>query len=115
MLNRWQKPGDITDIPRLTSVGNNYGIDNSTRYLEDGSFLRLKQLNFGYTLPKSLVTNIGVSNVRVYFVGSNLWLWTHYSGDPESSVSSNPNAQGLGSFGVPPQPQGYQFGLNVTF
>lgn len=115
VLNRWQKPGDITDIPRLTSVGNNYTIDNSTRYLEDGSFLRLKLLTFGYTLPQALVSKARLSKVRVYFAGSNLLLWTKYTGDPESSVTADPNAQGLGSFGVPPQPKGFQFGLNVTF
>jgi len=115
VLQRWTTPGQITDIPRLTSVGNNYTIDNSSRYEEDGSFLRLKQLTFGYTLPKSTAAKLGVSNVRVYFVGSNLFLWTKYTGDPESSVTADPNAQGLGSFGVPPQPTGFQFGLNVTF
>lgn len=115
VLNRWTTPGQITDIPRLTSVGNNYTIDNSTRYLENASFLRLKQLTFGYTLPQSVVSKLSVSNVRVYFVGSNLFLWTKYTGDPESSVTADPNAQGLGSFGVPPQPKGFQFGLNVTF
>jgi TonB-linked SusC/RagA family outer membrane protein len=115
VLQRWTTPGQITDIPRLTAVGNNYGIDNSSRYLEDGSFLRLKQLTFGYTLPKSVASKLSVANVRVYFVGSNLFLWTKYTGDPESSVTADPNAQGLGSFGVPPQPTGFQFGLNVTF
>jgi len=115
VLQAWTTPGQITDIPRLTSVGNNYGIDNSTRYLEDGSFLRLKEVNFGYTLPQSLTSRVGIQKVRVYFVGSNLHLWTKYTGDPESSVTADPNAQGLGSFGVLPQPQSFQFGLNVTF
>ncbi|MBE9600835.1 TonB-dependent receptor [Pedobacter sp. MC2016-24] len=113
-LERWQKKGDITDIPRLTSVGTNYTIDQSSRYLEDASFLRLKLLTFGYSLPQSLVSKVNLTNVRVYFAGSNLKLWTKYTGDPESSVTSNPNAQGLGSFGTPPQPRGFQFGLNVT-
>lgn len=113
-LERWQKKGDITDIPRLTSVGTNYTIDQSTRYLEDASFLRLKLLTFGYNLPQSFVSKVNLTNVRLYFAGSNLALWTKYTGDPESSVTSNPNSQGLGSFGTPPQPRGFQFGLNVT-
>lgn len=115
VLNRWQKPGDITDIPRLTSVGTNYTVDQSSRYLENSSFLRLKLLSFGYSLPQSVVERIKLAKVRFYFVGSNLFLVTKYTGDPESSVTSNPNAQGLGSFGTPPQPRGFQFGLNVTF
>lgn len=114
VLKRWQKPGDITDIPRLTSIGTNYTIDQSSRYLEDASFIRLKLLSLGYNLPKAFLSKIGVANVRVYFVGSNLKLWTKYTGDPESSITSDPNAQGLGNFGTPPQPKGYQFGLNIT-
>lgn len=114
VLNRWQNPGDITDIPRLTSVGTNYTIDQSSRYLENSSFLRLKLLSFGYSLPQSVLTPIKLTKVRFYFVGSNLLLVTKYTGDPESSVTSNPNAQGLGSFGTPPQPRGFQFGVNVT-
>jgi len=114
VLNRWQKPGDITDIPRLTSIGTNYTIDQSSRYLEDASFLRLKQLTFGYNLPGEFLKKIRLSQARFYFVGSNLFLITKYTGDPESSVTSNPNAQGLGSFGTPPQPRSFQFGLNIT-
>lgn len=114
VLQRWTTPGQITDIPRLTSVGNNYGIDNSTRYLENGSFLRLKELNFGYNIPQSITQKLSIQHLRVYFVGSNLFLWTKYTGDPESSVTSDPNAQGLGGFGVLPQPKSFQFGINAT-
>lgn len=114
LSNRWQQKGDVTDVPRLTSIGNNYTIDQNSRYLEDASFVRLKQISFGYNLPKSLLSRLKISNARVYFVGTNLKLWTKYTGDPESNVTSDPNAQGLGSFGTPPQPKGYQFGLNVT-
>ncbi len=114
VLNRWQKPGDVTDIPRLTSVGTNYTIDQSSRYLEDASFLRLKQLVLGYKLPASVLSKVHLSGARIYFVSTNLLLWTKYTGDPESSVTSNPNAQGLGSFGTPPAPREFQFGLNVT-
>ncbi|MBN9380989.1 MAG: TonB-dependent receptor [Chitinophagaceae bacterium] len=114
VLQRWQKPGDITDVPRLTSIGNNYTIDQNSRYLEDASFLRLKELTIGYNLPKSILSRINLTNARIYFIGTNLKLWSKYTGDPESNVTSNPNAQGLGSFGTPPQPVGYQFGINVT-
>lgn len=114
MLERWTPENPNTDVPRLTSIGNNYTIDQNSRYLEDASFLRLKQLSFGYNLPAALVKAWRLSNVRVYFSGSNLILWTKYSGDPESNVTSDPTAQGIGSFGTPPQPKGFQFGLNVT-
>ncbi|HMO62825.1 MAG TPA: TonB-dependent receptor [Ferruginibacter sp.] len=114
LLNRWQQPGDITDVPRLTAVGNNYTLDQNSRYLEDASFVRLKQISVGYNLPKSLLNRLKIAAARIYFVGTNLKLWTKYTGDPESNVTSDPNAQGLGSFGTPPQPKGYQFGLNIT-
>ena len=114
VLERWQKPGDITDVPRLTSVGNNYTIDQNSRYLEDASFVRLKQLTLGYRLPQAFIRRLRLSSVRLYFVGSNLKLWTKYNGDPESNVTSDPTAQGIGSFGTPPQPIGFQFGLNVS-
>ncbi|MNK17926.1 TonB dependent receptor [compost metagenome] len=114
LSNRWQKPGDITDVPRLTASGLNYTLDQNSRYLEDASFLKLRQVTFGYTLPKSASSKIGLSKARVYFVGANLFVLTKFTGDPESTVTSNPNAQGLGAFGTPPQPRSFQFGLNVT-
>lgn len=114
LLNRWQKPGDITDVPRLTSEGLNYTIDANSRYLEDASFLKLRQVSFGYTLPQSVLSRTGLSKARVYFVGANLFVWSKFTGDPESTVSGNPNAQGLGAFGTPPQPRSFQFGLNLT-
>jgi TonB-linked SusC/RagA family outer membrane protein len=114
-LNRWQKPGDITNTPRVTSVGNNYNIEQNSRYLEDGSYIRLKALTFGYTLPVSLASKLKLSKVRLYALGTNLALWTNYTGaDPESSGSAGQNLDGLDT-ATPPQPMGIQFGANITF
>ncbi|ANH81426.1 SusC/RagA family TonB-linked outer membrane protein [Niabella ginsenosidivorans] len=115
LLKRWQKPGDITDVPKLTSAGYNYTLDQNSRYLEDASFIRLKQLSIGYTLPKEIVQRLKLSNLRFYFIGANLFILTKYTGDPETNVTSDPNAQGLGGFGTPPQPRSFQFGFNLTF
>lgn len=113
-LNRWQKPGDITNVPRLTAYGLNYTIDQNNRFLEDGSFLRLKSLTVGYTIPKSVSEKLHIQLLRVYFIGSNLWLLTKYTGlDPESNVTGIQTVQGL-DLGTPPQPRSVQFGLNVT-
>jgi TonB-dependent starch-binding outer membrane protein SusC len=113
-LNRWQKPGDVTDVPRLTAYGLNYTIDQNSRFLEDGSFLRLKSLTVGYTIPKEVTQRLRIRQVRVYFIGSNLWLLTHYTGaDPESNVTGIQTVQGL-DLGTPPQPRSMQVGLNVT-
>lgn len=114
LLNRWQQPGDITDVPRLTASGLNYTIDQNSRYLEDASFLKLRQVSLGYQLPKSVLAKTGLSNARIYVIGTNLFVWSEYGGDPESTVTSNPNAQGLGSFGTPPSGRTFQFGFNIT-
>ena len=113
-LNRWQKPGDITNVPRPDGVNVNNYLDGGSRWLEDGSFLRLKSLSIGYSVPSSLTKKFKVANLRVYFEGSNLWLLTKYTGlDPESSASSSQNAQGI-DLGTPPQPRAVQFGINLT-
>jgi hypothetical protein len=113
-LNRWQKPGDITNVPRETAYGLSYTIDQNSRFLEDGSFIRLKSLNIGYTIPRSLTSKLKVETVRLYFVGTNLLLATKYTGpDPEANVTGIQTVQGL-DLGTPPQPRTVQFGLNVT-
>jgi len=113
-LNRWQKPGDETDVPRLTAYGSNYTVDQNSRFLEDGSFIRLRSLTLGYTLPKTLTQKLNVQAVRFYFVGTNLLLLTRYSGpDPETNVTSDSQVQGL-DLGTPPQPRTLQLGLNIT-
>ncbi|MFY0255692.1 SusC/RagA family TonB-linked outer membrane protein [Chitinophaga sp. 30R24] len=113
-LNRWQKPGDITVVPRLTAYGLNYTVDQNSRFLEDGSFLRLKSLTFGYTIPKSVTERLKLQQLRLYFIGTNLWLLTKYTGpDPEANVTGIQTVQGL-DLGTPPQPRSVQFGLNVT-
>ena len=113
-LNRWQKPGDITNVPRETAYGLNYTIDQNSRFLEDGSFIRLKALNIGYTLPARISSKAKLTTVRVYFAATNLWLLTKYTGpDPEANVTGIQTIQGL-DLGTPPQPRTVQFGLNVT-
>lgn len=113
-LDRWQKPGDITDVPRVTTLGTNYTLSPSTRFLEDGSFLRLSSLTLGYTVPAAIASRLRASAIRVYFSGSNLWLLKKYKGpDPEVNVTSDPNVQGY-DLGTPPQPRTVQFGLNLS-
>ena len=119
-LDRWQKPGDHAKLPRLTSTTNpdgslNYGFQTS-RYLEDGSFLRLKNLSIGYTLPKKQLQSIGIEKARVYLNITNVFTITKYSGpDPESNVGTTYSAiQGL-DFGLAPQPRQLIIGTNITF
>lgn len=112
-LARWQKPGDVTDVPKSDGVNINNYLDAGSRWLEDGSFLRLRTLSLGYNVPKRLVEKIGLKNVRAYVVGSNLFLVTNYTGpDPESSSNSSQNQPGI-DLGTPPQPRSVQFGINI--
>ncbi|MCA5005050.1 SusC/RagA family TonB-linked outer membrane protein [Sphingobacterium bovistauri] len=113
-LDRWQKPGDITDVPRLAL--KNYDKQELSRFFEDGSFLRLRSFNFGYTLPKSLISKIHLDKARVYFVGTNLFLLTKYTGaDPETRIErgESQNIQGY-DFASPPTPRTFQLGINLT-
>jgi TonB-linked SusC/RagA family outer membrane protein len=114
-LTRWQNPGDITDMPRLTALGTNYTLSPTSRNIENGSFLRLSNVNLGYTIPKSVIEKIKLSSVRVYVSGSNLWLITKYKGpDPEANVSSSSTVLGY-DLGTPPMPRTLQVGANITF
>lgn len=127
-LERWTSPGQQTDIPRMTTFSgdptvnggsaNNYGgnvANLSSRYLEDGSFIRLKNVSLGYTIPKATSSRWGVSRARIYISGSNLLTFTHYTGlDPEvSSQSSNQNTAGY-DWATVPQSRTIQLGVNLS-
>lgn len=111
----WKKEGDITDVPRPSSVGDSYGIEQNSRLLADASFIRLKTLTVGYSLGNELSKKIGFSSIRVYAQGTNLFMITKYPGaDPEGNVSDEQNVQGL-DWGASPQPRAIQFGINASF
>jgi len=112
MLDRWQKEGDITDIPRLTSVGNNYGIEQTSRLLEDASFLRIASLSLGYSIPAAVLQKAKISNLRLYLQATNLWLFTKYMG-PDPEVSHTYDTQGI-DVGTSPLPRTVSFGINLT-
>ncbi|MDP4269328.1 MAG: hypothetical protein Q8909_04285, partial [Bacteroidota bacterium] len=88
----------------------------SSRYLDNGSFVRLKSASLSYNLPKSITRKAGISNVKVYVSGTNLITLTKYRGlDPEvSSQSSNQNTAGY-DWATAPQPRTITTGINVTF
>lgn len=114
VLNRWKRPGMITDVPKSAEPTNNY---NSTRFVEDGSFIRLKSLTLSYTLDQKILKPIGLSRVTVYGTGNNLITWTKYRGyDPELNWADSNNAAQLGiDYGTYPQIRSFVFGLNVSF
>ena len=116
LYDQWREPGDITNVPKQ-SVGNTPQM--STRYLEDGSYLRLRNLTLAYTLPKHLLTPIKVDRLRVFAQGVNLFTFTGFRGlDPE--VGDSPGGSGAGAAGAVvdfsfPAARTIMFGLEVGF
>lgn len=115
MRRRWRNPGDVTDIPRPSTVAGLNASDNS-RFLSDGSYMRLKNITLSYDLPKSIVSKAKLRSVRVYATGSNLLTFTAYNGaDPEVSTFANTNTSAGTDFLTFPQSKVYQFGVNIGF
>ncbi len=114
-LDRWQQPGDITDIPRMTAA-NYAGNLRPSRFVEDGSYIRLKNISLGYTLPRSLTEKWGISQLRLYLTGQNVITITDYTGlDPElTGPASNQQVQGM-EFYTFPQARTYTGGLTLSF
>lgn len=113
-LDRWQQPGDVTDIPRMANI--NYNVNyRPSRHIEDASYLRLKNVSLGYSIPGGVVKRWGLGQIRLYVSGQNVMTFTKYTGlDPEVSVSPSETVQGVDQ-GVMPQPRVWMGGINVTF
>lgn len=111
-LERWTGEGTSNSYPRLTTADTNQNFSRfSDFYLEEGDYLRLKLVQFGYTLPNDLVSKIGVQKLRLYITGENLITFTKYTGfDPEIGGST---------FGIDrgyyPQAQSFMLGANIQF
>jgi TonB-linked SusC/RagA family outer membrane protein len=118
VLNRWRQEGDITAVPRATtdvSVNQN-NRSNTTRFIRDGSFLRFKNVIFGYTLPKRLIDRVSLRSARVYVQAQNLFTFTNYPGfDPEVNFAGTSNTTLGVDFYTFPQPRTITFGLNIGF
>jgi TonB-dependent starch-binding outer membrane protein SusC len=120
VLNAWTPSNTNTDIPRAISSDPNQNARPSTRFLENGSYLRLKNIMFGYTIPSASLQSLTkgvVKNFRVYFSAQNMLTFTKYSGyDPEvgNRTPGSSLTNGI-DFAVYPQPKAYQFGIQVGF
>lgn len=113
-LNRWQQPGDITDVPQARLFGFN-GYGHSTRWLEKADFIRLRNMTFSYNLPQSMLEPIGFSNIRLYVTGVNLLTFTDYKGyDPEARADSGGASNGQAFYSAPPA-RTVSFGVNFNF
>ena len=113
---RVSNPG--TRMPRATTADPNDNDRISSRYIEDGSYIRIKNISLGYTFPKKWVSKAYLENVRLYCNFQNVYTFTRYSGyDPEVGASTqdiNGLVYGL-DFGRYPSPFSFTFGLNITF
>lgn len=111
LLRAWQREGDVTDVPmaRYSDPMQNYRV--SSLFVEDGSFLRLKDITLSYTLkPKKIVKSL-----RLSFSAANLITWSKYSGyDPEVNTSTSPFVMGVDS-GAYPKARTFNFGIEATF
>ena len=84
VADRWRQPGDIAERPQAILGGNNQANSTSTRFLSDGSYVRLRNLTVAYTLPGTLMQKLGLNGARVFIQGQNIWTYTDYIGfDPE--------------------------------
>ncbi len=114
-LNAWRPDNRITDIPEARYLRSN-GNQPSSRYIFDASYLRLRNLSFGYTLPKEWLNRIHIEKLRIYVSGTNLATFTNYKGwDPEVSTDSfTANFVQGNDFYTPPVPRTILFGFNIT-
>ncbi|MBD1431229.1 SusC/RagA family TonB-linked outer membrane protein [Sphingobacterium sp. DN00404] len=117
-LDRWRQPGDVTDVPRPSPGSFDNGAI-SDRFVQDGSFFRLRNITLGYSLPQSVVERLKVSKLRAYVTVQNAYVFTKYRGfDPEVSSSHGGANTGLiygYDYGSYPQPRIFTAGVNLSF
>ena len=112
MLNRWTGEGTSNRIPRFVQ-GDNVNWQSSDLYVYDGSYLRLKNIQLGSTLPAALTQKVFISSLRFYVAAENLFTFTKYHGfDPE--ISSGGTSLGI-DYGVYPQARVWTIGASLSF
>lgn len=111
VLDRWQVPGQITNVPKAR-----FEMKNSTYFLENGSYLRVKDISFSYDLPRNIINKLHVTRFMPYVSATNLFTITGYKGmDPEVNQYGNSGAvQGI-DWGTYPMSRSFVFGLKVEF
>jgi len=123
MLDRWTGPGTSNDIPRVSANDVNNNRRPSNYYVESGSFLRVRSVQLGYTLPDHLPQLVKLQKVRVYFMVQNLFTFTKYSGldpeigiyTPDFNVTNSYLDIGVDKGGTYPQARTWFFGINASF
>ena len=116
-MSRWQKPGDETSQPRAGYDGTSNAREVSSRYIEDGSYVRLQELRLSYELPGHWAGLARMHDARLYVAGSNLKTWTRYTGyTPDvNSLGSSANTSLGTDFYAYPVARSVTFGLSGSF
>ncbi|QCX53479.1 TonB-dependent receptor [Elizabethkingia sp. JS20170427COW] len=108
--NRWMGSGTSNWVPRATK--SSWNMKNSSYYIEDGSYIRIKNITLGYSLP---LKDIGISKIRLFMSINNLFTFTKYSGyDPEAASGTDAKTFGIDNL-VTPQSKSFLFGINMNF
>ncbi len=114
VINRWTGEGTSSEVPRLTTESNR-NTEFSDHYVEDGSFIRIKNVQAGYRLPESLLEKVKIKSLRLYLSANNIATFTNYLGyDPEIGSIGGPLASGV-DYGFYPQARSYMIGLQLNF
>jgi len=111
-LERWHGEGTSNTEPRITNSGHNY--EFSTRFVEDGSYLRLRNIQLGYTLPAQIAQRMKLTSLRIYVSGTNLATWTDFTGFSPEVSSENVLSVGIDG-GSYPVAKTLTAGINVSF
>lgn len=114
MLDRWTPDNTDTDTPRVTSSDPNGNDKFSDLYVEDGSYLRIRNMQIGYSFPQSMINKIGLGQLRVYVSADNLCTITGYSGFDPEVAGSNDLSAGVDIANYP-IPRTFSLGINVQF
>ncbi len=116
VLNRWKGEGTSTTEPRYSFIDANDNSRVSDRYVEDGSYVKIKNIQLGYNFPSSIYSKLGLSSLRVYAQAKNAFTFTDYTGyDPEISNGGGPVLDTGVDRGTYPSPRIISLGLNLKF
>ena len=113
ILDRWTGPGTSNTVPRVTT-GATSNIVFSDYYVEDASYLQIKNVQVGYSLPGDVLETVGIDRFRIYAAVNNLYTFTEYRGFDPAATGSAAIGGGI-DYGFYPLPRIYQLGLNVNF
>ena len=113
ILDRWTGEGTSNSVPRVTTGASSNNLFSSY-FVEDASFLRIQNIQLGYSLPKNLIDKIGIAKLRLYGSVNNVYTFSKYRGFDATANSGDPITGGIDS-GFYPAPRIFSFGLNVNF